>query len=131
MADESPVASPGGQAQQAPFGTSPVTGPTPNAGFEAAGVQRLGIVIKMMTDILPLVGATSELGQALMKNISALAKFVPPGAVTPAAEKQNIEQMAFRNAQNTQMMQQMKPQQAGGMPGQAAAPPAMSGQRAA
>jgi len=69
-----PAAAPqGAQPQQAPFGSSPATGPTPNKGYEAAAMQRVGVLVKQMTEILPQVGATSDLGQALMKSITALA----------------------------------------------------------
>ena len=102
------------------MGVSPATGPTPNKGFEVAGVQKLGSAVKQLTDLLPMVGATSEMGQAIMKAIQSLSKFVPPGAVTPAAEANNIQSMGMKNAQNMQMLQQMKPGAAGG--GQAPPP---------
>ena len=37
----------------------------------------------------------------------------PPGSVTPASAKNNIEQMAMKNAQQNQQMQALKAQQAG------------------
>src|ERR1700744_220560 len=96
------------QPQQAPFGSSPATGPTPNKGYEAAAMQRVGVLVKQMTEILPMVGATSELGASLMKAIQGLAKHVPPGSTSNAAEKNSIEKMAIQNQQNGQMQQQMK-----------------------
>ena len=60
-------------------------------------------------------------------------KLVPAGAVSPASQKNNIEQMAQKNAQQNMQMQALKQQRmqsgAGGgqggpaqqMPGQAAA----------
>lgn len=78
-------------------------------------MQRVGVLVKQMTDILPMVGATSELGQAIMKSITALAKHVPPGSNSNAAEKNSIEKMAIQNQQNGAMQQQMK--QPGGAPG--------------
>ena len=98
----------GAQAQQAPFGVSPASGPTPNRGYEAAAQQKLGGVVQQLTLVLPLVGATSDLGQAVMKAINSLAKFVPPGAVTPAGERNNIEEMMTRHAQNTQLSNEMR-----------------------
>ena len=67
-----------------------------------------------------MVGATSELGQALMKAMTSLAKHVPPGSTSNAAEKNSIEKMAMQNQQNGAIQQQMKP----GQPG-AAPPPSM------
>lgn len=107
-----PGLTPGGgqspQPQQAPFGASPATGPTPNKGYEAQAAQRVGAIVKAMTDILPLVGATSDLGRALMKAMTDLGKHVPPGSTSNAGERNQIEKMAMQNQANGQMMQQAK-----------------------
>lgn len=125
MPDTAPAAAP--QQQQAPFGQSPATGPTPNKGFEAAAAQRLGMVIKQLEEIIGTAGATSEIGQAALKMLNIGVKMVPPGSVTPASAKNNIEQMAMKNTQQAQQMAQLKQQGAqGGAPGAqpgAAAPP--------
>ena len=103
------------------MGSTSATGPTANKGYEAAAMQRVGVLVKQMTEILPMIGATSDLGQALMKSITALAKHVPPGSNSNAAEKNAIEKMALQNQQNGAMQQQLKTQPPGG--GQA--PPSM------
>lgn len=124
MPDTAPAAAP--QQQQAPFGQSPATGPTPNKGFEAAAAQRLGMIIKQLEEIIGTAGATSEIGQAALKMLNIGVKMVPPGSVTPASAKNNIEQMAMKNTQQAQQMQQLKAQGQGGQPGAqpgAAAPP--------
>ena len=59
-------------------------------------------------------GATSEVGQAALKMLNIGVKLVPPGSVSPASAKNNIEQMAMKNAQNNQQMQAIKQQSAGG-----------------
>ena len=84
-------------------------------------MQRVGVLVKQMTEILPQVGATSEMGQTLMKCMTMLSKHVPPGSTSNAAEKNSIEKMAIQNQQNSGMVQQMK------QPGQqgASAPPSM------
>ena len=84
-------------------------------------MQRVGVLVKQMTDILPMVGATSELGQTLMKAMTSLAKHVPPGSTSNAAEKNSIEKMAMQNQQNGAMQQQLKQPGAGG----AQPPPSM------
>ena len=109
-----------GAPQQPPFGQSPVTGPTPNKGFEAAALKRVGLVVKQLTDILSLAGATSDIGKDILKAINMLVKHVPSGAVTPADEKANLERMSMQNTQNSQMQQQMK---AGAAQGGAGGPP--------
>ena len=110
-----PAAGAPGQPTQAPFGASPATGPTPNKGFEAAALQRLGLVIKQLTDLLGLAGAGSDVGKDVLKMLNIATKHVPPGSVSPAAEKNNIERMAMQNAQQGQQAAQMR-QQGGGQP---------------
>src|ERR1035441_9533718 len=114
------------QQQQAPSGVSPATGPTPNKGYEAAAAQRLGLIIKQLEEIIPMAGATTDIGKACLDALNKLVKYVPSGSVTPASAKNNIEQMAMKNAQQNQQMQALKAQQAGGQPGgQPGQPPQM------
>lgn len=122
MSPQAPAAVPGSsQPQSAPFGTTPATGPTPNRGFEAAGLQRLGSVVKQMEELIPLVGAASEPGREILKALNILVKLVPAGSQSPAAQRNNIEQMAMRNTrdnQHMQMLQQQRMQSAQGEQGQ-------------
>jgi hypothetical protein len=128
MPDAIPTAAPpqpaGGQAppKQAPFGSSPATGPTPNRGYEAAAAQKLGLVLKQLGELIPMAGATSELGMAIMDMIKKGSKFVPEGSVTPAAEKNQIDNMAMKNTQNNAQMQAIMAQKAAGA-AQGGAPP--------
>lgn len=114
MPPETPAAAGAAQPQKPPFGASPATGPTPNKGYEAAVLQRLGLVTKQLTEMLSLAGATSDIGRDLMKALNILVKHVPAGSVSPAAEKQNIDRMAMSNTQNNQQMQALKQQAAQG-----------------
>ncbi len=98
------------------MGSSPATGPTPNKGFEAAGLQRLGLVIKQLEQLVPLLGVSSDPGKAVLDALKTLSKYVPSGAVTPGAERTNIDRMGMQNAQNNTAMQQMR-KQGGGAPG--------------
>lgn len=94
------------------MGVSPATGPTPNRGYEAAGLQKLGIVLKLLTDTLPLVGANSEMGQEILKILPRLSKMVPAGSTTPAGERNGLENMMLANQQNNQQMQMLRQQMA-------------------
>jgi hypothetical protein len=105
------------------MGSSPVTGPTPNKGFEAAGLQRLGLAIKQLEQLIPMLGSGSPAGADVLKALNMLSKHVPAGSVTPAAEKTNIDRMAMNNAQNNQQMQALRQGAAGGA-GPAAPPKA-------
>jgi hypothetical protein len=115
-------AAPGGQPAQPPFGQTPATGATPNKGYEAAGLQKLGVVVKQLEGLVAELGATSEPGQAVLKALSSLVKFVPQGSVTPAAQKNSIEAQMRAHAQGNQQMQALKQrmmqaQGGGGAPG--------------
>src|ERR1022692_4305727 len=93
MPDAIPASAPGAQpapgqppAKQAPFGSSPATGPTPNRGYEAPQAQKLGVVLKQLGEMIPLAGATSEMGMAIMDMIKKGSKFgfAPAGPLFPA-----------------------------------------------
>src|SRR5271167_3583107 len=94
-----PPASAGPGTGQPPFGSSPATGPTQNRGHEVAGIQRLSLIISLMSQTLPLVGAASEPGIALSDAIKKLVKYVPPGTVGPAADQNAMQQLQMRQAQ--------------------------------
>ncbi len=106
------------------MGTSPVTQATPNKGYEAAGLQQLGVVLKKLESLVPLFGSTSEPGKAVLECMKKIAPFVPDGSVTPAAEKNSLQQQMEKNAQNNQQMAAMRQGGApGGAPPGAGAPP--------
>lgn len=110
-------AAPGGSPSQPPFGSTPATGSTPNKGYEAAGLQKLGVVVKQLESMLPELGASSEAGQAVLKALTSLTKFVPAGSVTPAAQKNSIEAQQRAHAQQNQQMQALQQRGGGGAPG--------------
>jgi hypothetical protein len=116
-------APPGGQPQQPPFGQTPATGSTPNKGFEAAGLQKLGVVVKQLEGLVAELGSSSEPGQAVLKALSSLVKFVPAGSVTPAAQKNSIEAQQRTLSQNNQQMAALKQRAMQGQGGGAQQPP--------
>ena len=63
-----------------------------------------------------MAGATTDIGKACLDALNKLVKFVPAGSVSPASAKNNIEQMAMKNAQQNQQMQALKQQQGGQQP---------------
>lgn len=119
MPAPAPAANPN-QPQQPPFGQAATPQPTPNRGYEAAGLQRLGLVVQELQKLIPLVNAGSDVGQAVLKAVTSLSKFVPPGSVTPAAQNQQIERMAQGNQQSNQQMQMLAAQRAAQQQGAAA-----------
>ena len=103
------------QASQNPTGPTAAPQPTPNRGFEAAALQELGLVVQRLQQIALQAGAGSDVGKAATDAVAKLAKFVPPGSVTPAAQRQMIEKLSQSQTQNNQQMQalaQMRQQQA-------------------
>lgn len=121
-------AAPGGQPAKPPFGATPATGATPNKGYEAAGLQKLGVVVKQLEALLPEVGAGSDIGKAVLDSLNKLVKFVPAGSVTPAAQKNSIEAQQRSMAQNNQQaqaIQQMRQKMAQSGAGAGGAQPGM------
>ena len=118
-------AAPGGQPAQPPFGSTPATGATPNKGYEAAGLQKLGVVVKQLEALLPEVGAGSDIGKAVLESLNKLVKFVPAGSVTPAAQKNSIEAQQRMMAQNNQQMQAVQQMRQKAMAPQGGAQPGM------
>ena len=90
----------------------------------------MGVVVKQLEALLPEVGAGSDVGKAVLDSLNKLVKFVPNGSVTPAAQKNSIEEQQRKMAQNNQQMQavqQMRQRMAQGAGGGAGAggPPGM------
>lgn len=111
------VAQPG--AGQPPFGSSPATGPTQNAGYQAQGLQGLSLVVKGLERLIPLLGAGSDAGQDALEALKKLSKHIPPGTVSPAAQQNEMEKQRMAFLQKQGMMQQAMqrpPQQAGAQP---------------
>lgn len=91
-----------------------------------AGLQRLGIAIKVMQSAVPFLDISSPAGAAVMKALKDLAQHVPPGSVTPAGEKNEMQNLMLRNAQQGQQAQQMRQGGPGAPGGAGAAPPGMA-----
>ena len=76
---------------QPPVGSSPATSPVPNKGLEAAGMAKLGLVVRQLEQLVPLLGVGTEAGQAVVKALTNLSKHVQPGAVSPGAEQSGLQ----------------------------------------
>lgn len=118
MPQAAPAANPNQAPHAPPFGQAAATQPTPNRGYEAAGLQRLGLVVQQLQEILPQVGAGSDVGQVILDSLKKLAKFVPPGSVTPAGQRQQIQNMMQKQAETNQQMQLLRQPPGGQMPAQ-------------
>lgn len=81
-------------------------------------MQKLGLIGKQLTEILNLVGYSSDVGKEVLEMLRKISKLTPADA-NAAQERRTIEQMAMKNTQQNQQMQAMKQQ--GQQPGAAGA----------
>jgi hypothetical protein len=95
-------------------GSTPATTPTQNKGFDAAAIQTAGAALRLLEMAAQKAGAQSELGIMLYKFIPKLAEMIPPGAVSPAGQKNELENQQLRNAQQGQQVQQLRQSMAAG-----------------
>jgi hypothetical protein len=106
------------QMQQPPMGVSPATGPTPNKGYEAAAMQKVATAIKFLEAALSQVGSTSDIGKVVLESLTKLSKMAPPGSVSQAAQRNELDEAQRKNMQAQQMQKQLNaPPGAGGQPG--------------
>ena len=78
-------------------------------------------MVKQLEKLVPMLGASSEPGKAVLDALNKLVKYVPNGSVTPAAQKNSIEAQQRAMAQNNQQMQALRQrlmQQGSGQQGQ-------------
>ena len=122
---------PPAQPGQPPVGSSPATSPVPNKGLEAAGMAKLGLVVRQLEQLVPLLGVGTEAGQAVVKALTNLSKHVQPGAVSPGAEQSGLQQMMMKLRQQGPQLAQMKQGMMGGNEGGGAPPPPPPGAQAA
>jgi hypothetical protein len=73
-----------------------------------AAIKMTGMALKVLEMVVPLAGASSELGKATMDSLRKLGSFVPPGAVTPADMQNIIQQLMTRQQQFGQNMAAMR-----------------------
>lgn len=126
----SPSAAPGAQAPgasaapgQPPIGSSPATQPVPNRGLEAAGLAKLGIVMRLLEQILPLVGAGSEVGGDVLEAMKKLRRHVPADSMSPGIENSALQEIMMKARQMAPQIAAMR----AGQPGMAHPPMPMAG----
>ena len=108
---------------QPPVGSSPATGPVPNKGQEAAGLAKLGLVVRMLESLVPSLGAGTEAGKDVLKALTSLSKHVPPGAVSPGIEQTSLMKMMQDQRQQQPQIAAMRAAMSGQPPGGGAPPP--------
>jgi hypothetical protein len=78
-----------------------------------------------LEQLIPMLGSGSEIGKDVLKALSILSKHVPSGSVSPASQKNTLENAMMRNQQNNQQMQAIRQQAQGGAAGGGGAAQAM------
>ncbi len=89
-------------------------------------MQMVAVAMKQLTDSVPKLGASSEIGQLVLDFVKKVGKIMPAGAAPPQAEENVLQAAMLKQAQQRSMMQQMKQQAMGGQgaPGGPAGPAA-------
>ena len=106
----------GAQPGQPPIGSSPATQPVPNRGLEAAGVAKLGVAVRLLEQIVPLVGAGSDAGRDVLQALTKLSKHVQSGSNASVEQQALAEQMmkARQMAPQIAAMRAAQPSMPGG-----------------
>lgn len=112
---------------QPPFGSSPATSPTPDRGSQVKALSQLRVAVRILEMLVPTLGAGSEPGQAVLKAITTLSKFVPPGSTAGGVEKNTMQDLLMQQAQQSPMMAAMKAMGQGGPTGSGMPLPQMPG----
>jgi hypothetical protein len=83
----------------------------------------MSVIVKQLEEIIPMLGATSEAGQAAAEAMLKLAKHVPQGAVPGGVEKNAMEQAAMKARQQAPQLAAMRAAAPAGAAPQGGAPP--------
>lgn len=86
-------------------------------------MQAVSVAIKHLETALQQAGATSDLGKAVLDSLTKLSKITPPGSVSPAAQRNEMDSAMRKNMQQQQMMKQMQGGGGGGQGGPPGMPP--------
>ena len=103
-------------APSAPIGGSPATQPLSNKGLEAAGFAKLGVAIKVLQEIVPLIGPSSEVGKDVLHALQRLSKHIPEGSVSQGVQLSALHEILNKLKQLAPQMQAMQAARGGGAP---------------
>ncbi len=94
------VAGAGTQPGQPPFGSSPVQMPTPDRGAQAGALAQVAWAVRLLEQAVQPLGMTTDVGQAITKAISSLAKHIPQGSTSPGVEQSALRDMMMKAKQD-------------------------------
>ncbi len=90
-------------------------------------MQGLGSMLPKLYELLPMAGATTDLGKSVLDIIKLIAKHAPPGSTSPAQHKNEIDGMQRKNMQAMQTQQALNQRSAAGAQGGGPSGAAMGG----
>lgn len=80
-------------------------------GQTVAGMQKVAVAMRFLTEALSIYGAMSEQGEKLLGAMKTLAGLASVGDVSPEGEANQLQEAQFQNTQNGNMMAALKQQQ--------------------
>lgn len=98
--------------------------PTPNRGLQAAGLAYVTQAVRILSMALPILGAETDQGGAVMSAIKSLTKHIPPGSGSAGVENSALRNLMMQQKANAPMQQVLRNQGGGGAPGGAPPMPA-------
>lgn len=87
-------------------------------------MAKLGLIVRLLEQIVPLLGAGTEAGKDVLKSLTTLSKHVPPGAVSPGVESSALQKLQMMQKQQTPQIAAMRAAMAQKAGGGGEAPPA-------
>ena len=99
------------QAQPPSGAPSPAAQPIPNRGLMAAGLARIGLLLKIGEETLPMLGSGSDAGKDLLKAIQLLSKHLPPGSVSEGVQQTAMETALLKQRQQQPAVAALRAQQ--------------------
>jgi len=91
-----------------PMGSSPATQPVPNRGSEVMVAQGIGLITKLMGELLAKASSMPDAVADLADCIKKLSKYAA-GKQNPAAEQEQMRALMMKQQQMSQLPQQKPP----------------------
>jgi hypothetical protein len=71
--------------------------------LQAQGLAKLSVVVRQLEQLLPVFGAGSEAGKAVLESLNKLSKHVQPGSVSTGLEQSALSELQNKLRQGAAM----------------------------
>lgn len=95
-------------------GAGGATPNSPNLGSMANARALTSNILRMAEKALPMAGASTELGQELLRFITKVSKLVPPNSGSPGVEQSAMHKQMMEQKQEQPLLQMLRSQSQGG-----------------